>query len=312
MSSRRNICSASSRIASGWSEDRPNASARSRWTWAVAAPSRSASPAKSPPTSLAGAPWVASGSRPLAGASARPSEAARRYLDKMASTVVAPSILVSTQPYGSAMCVEPSWASARDTSRSGFGPGVARRNTFKMADSPNTRLVLLCSPVSTRLSIPPSSPEPPEPQRISAPGTRQNRSVPTVRSATIEDNWSGKRRIQGRAVRISRIPVAGPIRAHLRGEREAAQQRRNTIQLPAAEWQGIVARDARLTGDVQRGRAPVSRQIVAVHDHLCLILSLRAGQPGIHVQVLGPGVIGAKFKTFRQAPLHIDLQRVVA
>ena len=143
----------------------------------MAAPSRSASPAKSPPASAARVPSsVAYRSRTLVAASDQPSEAARRYRDKMASTVVAPSILVSTQPNGSAMCDEPSWASAEATSRSGFGPGVTRRNTLKMADSPNTRLVLLCSPVSTRLSRPAS---------ISAPGTRQNRSMPTLRSSTI-------------------------------------------------------------------------------------------------------------------------------
>src|SRR5439155_1644347 len=93
---------------------------------------------------------------PLVAASAQPSEAARRYRDKIASTVLAPSSLVSTQPNGSAMCDEPSSASAEATSRSGFGPGLTRRNTLKMADSPNTRLVLLCSPVSTRLSSPAS------------------------------------------------------------------------------------------------------------------------------------------------------------
>ncbi len=53
MSSRRNICSASSRMASGSSSECPNASARSRWTCALAAPSRSASPPKSPPASAA-------------------------------------------------------------------------------------------------------------------------------------------------------------------------------------------------------------------------------------------------------------------
>ena len=80
------------------------------------------------------------------------------------------------------MCVEPSSASAAATSRSGFGPGATRRNTLKMADSPNTRLVLLCSPVSTRLSRPPGAAVA---QDRSAPGIRQNRSVPMVRSATI-------------------------------------------------------------------------------------------------------------------------------
>ena len=101
---------------------------------------------------------------------------------------------VSTQPYGSAMCVEPSSASAAATSRSGFGPGATRRNTLKMADSPNTRLVLLCSPVSTRLSRPPGAPAappvappaaPPAAQDRSAPGIWLKRSAPTARSATI-------------------------------------------------------------------------------------------------------------------------------
>ena len=94
----------------------------------------------------------------------------------MASTAVAPSILVSIQPKGSAMWVEPSSARAAATSRSGFGPGATRRNALKMAESPNTRLVLLCSPVSTRLSRPgPVGPgevgpgDPAEPQRADRP-----------------------------------------------------------------------------------------------------------------------------------------------
>ena len=104
----------------------------------------------------------------------------------MARIVVAPSMRVSAQPYGSAMCVEPSSASAAATSRSGFGPGATRRNTLKMADSPNTRLVLLCSPVRTRLSRPPGAPvAPPVAHDRSAPGSWPKRSAPTARSATI-------------------------------------------------------------------------------------------------------------------------------
>ena len=80
------------------------------------------------------------------------------------------------------MCVEPSSARAAATSRSGFGPAATRRNTLKMADSPNTRLVLLCSPVSTMLSRPPGAPDA---QDRSASGTAQNRSAPTLRPAAI-------------------------------------------------------------------------------------------------------------------------------
>ncbi len=143
----------------------------------MATPSRSASPAKSPPASAARVPVAAYRSRTLVAASDQPSEAARRYRDQMARIAVAPSILVSIQPYGSATCVEPSSARAEATSRSGLGPAATRRNTLKMAASPNTRLVLLCSPVSTRLSSPGAA------QDRSAPGTRQNRSGPTDRSA---------------------------------------------------------------------------------------------------------------------------------
>jgi len=80
------------------------------------------------------------------------------------------------------MWVEPRSARATATSRSGFGPGATRRNTLKMADSPNTRLVLLCSPVSTRLSCPDSDSRT---EDSSVPGIAQNRSAPMVRSVKI-------------------------------------------------------------------------------------------------------------------------------
>ena len=180
----RNICSARSRSASGASSSVPNASARSRCTSAVAAPSRCASPAKSPPAPAALAssaaaglgapaagerrrsPWgtgrwctesfvyrlLAYRSRTLVAASVQPSVAVRRYSDRIASVVVTPSMSVSIEPYGSATCGDPSRDSAEVTSRSGFGPGETRRNTFRIDCSPNTRLVLLCSAVSTMLS----------------------------------------------------------------------------------------------------------------------------------------------------------------
>ena len=53
-------------------------------------------------------------------------------------------------------------------------------------------------------------------------------------------------------------------------------------------------------------------QIIAVQHHLRLIVGLRAGQPGIHVQVLRPGVVAAELQAFAQAVGHVDLQRVVA
>ena len=79
--------------------------------------------------------------------------------------VVTPSMIVSIEPNGSATCGEPSRDSAEVTSRSGFGPGKTRRNAFRIDCSPNTRLVLLCSAVSTMLSSSVS---------ISAPGSREN------------------------------------------------------------------------------------------------------------------------------------------
>ena len=80
-----------------------------------------------------------------------------------------PSSRVSIQPSGSATCVDPRMASARGTSRSGLGPGEGRRNTLRMVASPNIMLVLLCSPVSTRLSWLVS---------ISAPGSCAKHSSP--------------------------------------------------------------------------------------------------------------------------------------
>ena len=44
-----------------------------------------------------------------------------------------------------------------------------------------------------------------------------------------------ERRIQRRPVGIARIAVAGTVRADLRREGEAAQQRRDAIELPAAD-----------------------------------------------------------------------------
>ncbi len=60
-------------------------------------------------------------SRTLVAASVQPSVASRRYRDKIARIVGTPSSRSSAQPSGSAMCDEPSWASAAVTSRSGLG-----------------------------------------------------------------------------------------------------------------------------------------------------------------------------------------------
>ena len=115
-------------------------------------------------------------SRTLVAASVHPSVAVRRYLDRIASVVVTPSISVSMEPNGSATCGDPSWDSADVTSRSGLGPGETRRKTFRIDCSPNTRLVLLCSAVSTMLSSSVS---------ISVPGSREKCRDSMVLSAAM-------------------------------------------------------------------------------------------------------------------------------
>ena len=53
-------------------------------------------------------------------------------------------------------------------------------------------------------------------------------------------------------------------------------------------------------------------QIVAVQHHLRLIVGLRAGERGVHVQILRPGVVGAELQAVAKAVAHVHLQRVVA
>ena len=117
----------------------PNAALRSVCIWAVAMPSRYASPAKSPPA----LPALHAVTRAvlhrvqvtqllLVAASDQPSEASRRYLDRIARPAGTPSSVVSIQPNGSATCCDPSRARAVVTSRSGFGPGDSRRNTLRI------------------------------------------------------------------------------------------------------------------------------------------------------------------------------------
>jgi hypothetical protein len=85
-------------------------------------------------------------------ASDQPSLAPGRYLDKIASSTGEPPAVVSIQPNGSATCLEPRRASALVTSSSGLRPGKSLRSTLRIAESPKIKLVLLCSPVSIRLS----------------------------------------------------------------------------------------------------------------------------------------------------------------
>ena len=63
---------------------------------------------------------------------------------------------------------------------------------------------------------------------------------------------------------------------------------------------------------VQRRGSPIAPRIVAVHDHLRLVLRLRAGESRIHVQIFRPSVICANFKAPAEAVGEVGLQRVVA
>ncbi len=58
--------------------------------------------------------------------------------------------------------------------------------------------------------------------------------------------------------------------------------------------------------DVQRRRAPIAAQIVAVQNHLRLVLGLRAGESGIHVEILRPGVIGAELQAVAEAVRNVE------
>ncbi len=68
----------------------------------------------------------------------------------------------------------------------------------------------------------------------------------------------------------------------------------------------------RRIGNVVGGRSPVAVQIVAVHHHLRLVVGLRAGERGIHVQILRPGVVRAELQAMAETVDHVHLQRVVA
>src|SRR5262249_59825505 len=61
-----------------------------------------------------------------------------------------------------------------------------------------------------------------------------------------------------------------------------------------------------------RGRAPVHPQIEAVENHLRLILSLRASEAGVHVQVLRPREVAAEGEIATESTREVDLERVIA
>ena len=75
----------------------------------------------------------------------------------------------------------PTRPSTRLSSISGLIPGATRRNTFRMACSPKTTLVLLCSAATTRGAAPTG--------RL-APGSRPNRISPTTAESSISDSSS--------------------------------------------------------------------------------------------------------------------------
>src|ERR1700689_1150185 len=99
-SSLRNIRSVSSPTASVPSSSVPNAAARSAWPGGGAAPSRRASPEKSPPASAARRSGLAYRSRTLVAASVQPSVASRRYLDRIARPGGEPPRLAVRAPAG--------------------------------------------------------------------------------------------------------------------------------------------------------------------------------------------------------------------
>ena len=72
-----------------------------------------------------------------------------------------------------------------------------------------------------------------------------------------------------------------------------------------------MARDRRLAGRSESGRPPVSARIVPIHYHLRLVLRLSDRQRGVHVQVLGPGVISAELETLAEPAIDLELERVV-
>ena len=72
--------------------------------------------------------------------------------------------------------------------------------------------------------------------------------------------------------------------------------------LSLAERKFIMRGDAGLMRWSQCGRAPISVQIVAVQDHLRLILCLGNDECGVHVQILRPRVIPAQLQAPAQPP----------
>ncbi len=51
------------------------------------------------------------------------------------------------------------------------------------------------------------------------------------------------------------------------------------------QWQFIIAEMLAWLNEIQRGRAPVPVQVIAIEHHLRLVVGLRSGQCGIHVQI---------------------------
>ena len=90
-------------------------------------------------------------SRTLAVARTQPSVALVRYSCSIAREVGVPPITAAAEPSRAATFLAPSRLSAPCTSMSGLMPGCSRRNTFRIAVSPNTSEVLDCSPDITRL-----------------------------------------------------------------------------------------------------------------------------------------------------------------
>ena len=141
---------------------------------ATVSPIRAASPAKSPPTSSARRSASANRSRTEASAIAQPSAELPAKSCSMASVVGSPPSVPSTAPWSAATSLLPTDRSARCSSRSGFTPGLSRRNSFMIVRSPNTTDVLDCSAPITR----------PSPGGASvAPASGTNRTAPIVRPA---------------------------------------------------------------------------------------------------------------------------------
>src|SRR5262249_3388428 len=62
---------------------------------------------------------------------------------------------------------------------------------------------------------------------------------------------------------------------------------------------------------VEGRRAPVAMEISTVHNHLRLIVGLRAGESGVQVEILGKSVVEAELQTVAEAAREIGLQSVV-